>query len=231
MNPNIFQSLTVLGTDEIREILAKRIDQQKQAVGIVVGVIEPTGRRVVAYGNPAKGDPRTVDGDTIFEIGSITKVFTSLLLADMVNRKEVALDDPAAKYLPENVKMPERSGKSITLLDLSTHSSGLPPLPGILSRRTHAIFTPTTAWTICISSCPATRCRATPVPKSNIQTWARASSATSSRTAPERIMRAWSEAASRDRSACRTRVLRSLPPWWLTTRSPLKLAPRAEPRA
>ncbi len=73
-----------------------------------------------------------LDGDTIFEIGSITKVFTSLVLADMVNRKEVALDDPAAKYLPENVRMPERNGKSITLLDLSTHSSGLPPLPGNL---------------------------------------------------------------------------------------------------
>ena len=129
MNPNIFQ-VTVLGTDEIREILATRIDQQKQAVGIVVGVIEPTGRRVVAYGNLAQGDPRTVDGDTIFEIGSVTKVFTSLLLADMVNRTEVALDDPAAKYLPESVKMPERTGKSITLHDLSTHSSGLPRLPG-----------------------------------------------------------------------------------------------------
>jgi CubicO group peptidase (beta-lactamase class C family) len=129
MNPNISQSLTVLGSGEIREILVKRIDQQKQAVGIVVGVIEPNGRRVVAYGNLAKGDPRPVDGDTIFEIGSVTKVFTSLLLADMVNRTEVTLDDPAAKYLPENVKMPERSGKSITLHDLSTHTSGLPPVP------------------------------------------------------------------------------------------------------
>ncbi len=90
MNPNIFRRPSVPGTDEIREILVKRIDQQKQAVGIVVGVIEPNGRRVVAYGNLANGDPRTVDGDTIFEIGSISKVFTSLLLADMVNRKEVA---------------------------------------------------------------------------------------------------------------------------------------------
>ena len=127
-----FPTTSSSGTDEIREILVKRVDQQKQAVGIVVGVIEPNGRRVVAYGNLANGDPRTLDGDTIFEIGSISKVFTSLLLADMVNRKEVALDDPAAKYLPENVKMPERSGKSITLLDLSTHTSGLPPLPGNL---------------------------------------------------------------------------------------------------
>src|SRR4029078_2699321 len=112
-----------------REILVKRVDEEKQAVGIVAGIIEPNGRRVVAYGNLASGDPRTLDGDTIFAIGSISKVFTSLLLADMVNRKEVALDDPAAKYLPENVKMPERSGKSITLLDLSTHTSGLPRLP------------------------------------------------------------------------------------------------------
>jgi serine-type D-Ala-D-Ala carboxypeptidase/endopeptidase len=117
MNPNI------------REILVKRIDQQKQSVGIVVGVIEPAGRRIVACGNLAKDDSRTLDGDTIFEIGSVTKVFTSLLLADMVNRKEVALDDPAAKYLPENITLPERNGKSITLLDLSTHRSALPSLP------------------------------------------------------------------------------------------------------
>jgi D-alanyl-D-alanine-carboxypeptidase/D-alanyl-D-alanine-endopeptidase len=120
---------TVLSTDEIREILVRRIDHQKQTVGIVVGVIEPNGRRVVAYGNLANGDPRTLDGDTIFEIGSITKVFTSLALADMVNREEVTLDDPAAKYLPENVRMPERGGRSITLLDLSTHTSGLPRIP------------------------------------------------------------------------------------------------------
>jgi hypothetical protein len=70
MNPNSFQPLPVPGTDEIRKILVKRVDQQKQAVGIVVGIIEPNGRRVAAYGNFAKGDPRTVDGDTIFEIGS-----------------------------------------------------------------------------------------------------------------------------------------------------------------
>jgi D-alanyl-D-alanine-carboxypeptidase/D-alanyl-D-alanine-endopeptidase len=127
-----FPSVSVLSTGEIREILVKRIDQQKQAVGMVVGVIEANGRRVVAYGKLANADPRPLDGDTIFEIGSISKVFTSLLLADMVNRKEVTLDDPAAKHLPENVKMPVRNGKSITLLDLSTHTSGLPNLPSNL---------------------------------------------------------------------------------------------------
>ena len=117
---------------QIREILVRRVDQQKQATGIVVGVIEPSGRRLVTHGHLAKSDPREVDGDTIFEIGSVSKVFTSLLLADMVHRNEVALDDPAANYLPEHVRMPERSGRSITLRDLSTHRSGLPPMPGNL---------------------------------------------------------------------------------------------------
>src|SRR5579864_4146132 len=73
MNPNIFRPLPIPSDDEIREILVKRVDQQKQAVGIVVGVIEPAGRRVVAYGHLANGDPRTLDGDTIFEIGSIPR--------------------------------------------------------------------------------------------------------------------------------------------------------------
>ena len=114
---------------EIRKILVERIDAFHQGVGIVVGVIEPQGRRVVAYGSFDKGDPRPLDGDTIFEIGSVTKVFTSLLLSDMVQRGEVALADPVAKYLPSDVKVPERGGRAITLVDLSTHTSGLPRMP------------------------------------------------------------------------------------------------------
>jgi serine-type D-Ala-D-Ala carboxypeptidase/endopeptidase len=129
MDSNIFQPRTVPGSEEIHDILVRRVDHQKQAVGIVVGIVEPNGRRIVAYGHPASGDPRTVDGDTIFEIGSVSKVFTSLLLADMVNRNEVRLDDPASTYLPDSVTVPERSGKAITLLDLCTHTSGLPALP------------------------------------------------------------------------------------------------------
>src|ERR1700722_17124981 len=114
---------------EIRQILVDRIDKDHQSVGIVVGVIEPTGRRIVSYGSLETGDKRPLNGDTVFEIGSVTKVFTSLLLADMVQRGEVALTDPVAKYLPPSVKMPERGGRSITLEDLSTHTSGLPRLP------------------------------------------------------------------------------------------------------
>ncbi len=99
----------------IPQIFIDRIDRDHQGVGIVVGVIDAKGRRIVAYGSLAKGDPRQINGDTVFEIGSVTKVFTSLLLMDMVQRGEVALTDPVSKFLPSNVKMPERNGKKITL--------------------------------------------------------------------------------------------------------------------
>jgi serine-type D-Ala-D-Ala carboxypeptidase/endopeptidase len=118
---------------EIRKILIDRIDKEHQSVGLVVGVIEPAGRRIVAYGSSEKGQERPVDGDTVFEIGSVTKVFTSLLLADMSQRGVVILTDPVTKYLPAGVKVPERDGRQITLQDLATHTSGLPRLPSNLA--------------------------------------------------------------------------------------------------
>ena len=66
----------------------------------------------------------------MFEIGSITKILTALLLADMVERGEVVLDDPVATYLPAAVTVPDYHGQPITLLDLATYTSGLPRLPG-----------------------------------------------------------------------------------------------------
>jgi D-alanyl-D-alanine-carboxypeptidase/D-alanyl-D-alanine-endopeptidase len=129
----IFSSAIVLSqvpsNVEIRNILADRIGDEKAGLAIVVGVIDANGRRVVAYGSLAKGDNRRLDGDTVFEIGSMTKVFTSLAMMDMTRRGEVAVTDPVAKYLPTSVKVPERNGRKITLADLSTHSSGLPRMP------------------------------------------------------------------------------------------------------
>ena len=95
----------------------------------MVWVIDAHGRRIVSYGVRDKADPIPVDGKTIFEIGSMTKVFTSLVLTEMVQAGEVKLDDPVAKYLPPGTKVPERNGKQITLVDISTQSSGLPRMP------------------------------------------------------------------------------------------------------
>jgi serine-type D-Ala-D-Ala carboxypeptidase/endopeptidase len=79
------------------------------------------------------GGNMTLDGnpvteDTIFEIGSITKVFTTLALMDMVDKGKVQLDDPIEKFLPE-AKVPELDGTKITLRHLATHTSGIPRMP------------------------------------------------------------------------------------------------------
>ncbi|HET9220398.1 MAG TPA: serine hydrolase [Terriglobia bacterium] len=114
---------------EILQILADRVDKYRQSVGIVVGVVERGGRRVIAHGRLAADDSRPLNGDTVFEIGSITKVFTALLLTDMVERGEVELTDPVATHLPPTVKVPQRNGEQITLRDLAMHLSSLPRMP------------------------------------------------------------------------------------------------------
>jgi D-alanyl-D-alanine-carboxypeptidase/D-alanyl-D-alanine-endopeptidase len=118
---------------DIRDILIQRIDLERQGVGMVVGVIDRQGRRIVAHGALGQGDTRPLDGDTVFEIGSITKVFTSLLLTGMAERGEVDLSDLVAKHLPPSVRMPERGGEQITLAHLATHTSGLPRWPSDIS--------------------------------------------------------------------------------------------------
>ncbi len=114
---------------EVQAILKQRIDQEKQSVGIVVGVIDAKGRQIISYGKLSQASNQLVDGNTLFEIGSITKVFTTLALAKMVKAGTLQLTEPASALLPTSVKVPTRNGKKIRLIDLATHSSGLPGLP------------------------------------------------------------------------------------------------------
>jgi CubicO group peptidase (beta-lactamase class C family) len=117
--------------------LAARVDSLCQplidaelAVGFVVGVVDGDATFVRGYGVLARDRTAAPDGDTVYEIGSISKVFTGLLLADAVRRGEVALDDPVQKHLPEGMSMPNwRGGTPVLLWHLSTHTSGLPRLP------------------------------------------------------------------------------------------------------
>jgi len=96
---------------------------------IVVGVITPNGTQVSAYGNISKSNPTPVDGNTIFDVGSVTKTFVATVLADLVNQGVVKLSDPLEMYLPSNVTVPSYNGSKITLGDLATHTSGLPYWP------------------------------------------------------------------------------------------------------
>jgi CubicO group peptidase (beta-lactamase class C family) len=67
-----------------------------------------------------------------FEIGSITKVFTSVLLASQVSQGNMSLDDPIKSYLPFTRKDNGREGPEITLKMLANHTSGLPRVPSNL---------------------------------------------------------------------------------------------------
>jgi CubicO group peptidase (beta-lactamase class C family) len=103
----------------------------RRHVGLVVGAVTAAGAQsVAAVGHTAAPDGPTPGADTLFELGSVTKVFTALLLAEAVTRGEVCLDTPVGDVLPE-VDVPTRDGVAITLEHLATHTAGLPnnPMP------------------------------------------------------------------------------------------------------
>jgi serine-type D-Ala-D-Ala carboxypeptidase/endopeptidase len=115
-----------LSEDAIRRLLVDRVDERCLSVGMVVGVTEANSHRFVAHGCRDARGANPVNEKTLFEIGSITKLFTALLLSDMANRGEVNLDEPVAELLPAGTRVPVRDGKAITLRDLASHYSGLP---------------------------------------------------------------------------------------------------------
>lgn len=116
---------------DLMELIKSRVEEGR-SVGIVLGVMEADGStRVVSYGD-AGVDDLSLGERALFEIGSITKAFTGVLLADMVARGEVSLSDPVSGFLPDGVTVP-RASREITLLDLATHHSGLPRIPENMS--------------------------------------------------------------------------------------------------
>jgi serine-type D-Ala-D-Ala carboxypeptidase/endopeptidase len=120
----------------VHALLVERVDVRKWGTGIVVGISSPQGRRIVSYGTLSVQDRRKVNGTTVFEIASLTKVFTALVLADMAARKQVTLDAPVGSCLPAGVRVPEHGGRQISFVDLATHSSGLPLRPSNLASQT-----------------------------------------------------------------------------------------------
>ena len=107
----------------LRGWLTERVANRPD-VGLVVGVYAGGHGHVVAAGS---GGPTLaqMNGDTVFEIGSATRLFTAAVLADMVARGEIGLEDPIRKFLPAEVRPPTRAGAEIRLVDLATHTSGL----------------------------------------------------------------------------------------------------------
>jgi serine-type D-Ala-D-Ala carboxypeptidase/endopeptidase len=118
--------------EETKALVRKLVDSG-DSVGIATGVVTPCGREFYSYGMTALSGGQEVNEDTVFEIGSVTKTFTTLILAEMVERGEVALGDAMERYLPKEVTTPTFLDQPIRLIDLATHTSGLPGIPPNLS--------------------------------------------------------------------------------------------------
>ena len=116
-------------TDEIKHRINALLDSNRTNAAIVIGIVDPNGTQFYSNGKMSKANNSTVNQNTIFAIGSNTKVFTTTLLADMVLDGLIKLSDPVDKYLPSNVKVPQYNGHKITIEDLATHTSGLPEFP------------------------------------------------------------------------------------------------------
>ncbi|MFD2366774.1 serine hydrolase [Pseudoduganella sp. GCM10020061] len=109
--------------DDLRAALQARVDTGELA-SVVVGIIDSGESAIHTFGKPGA----VPTGQTVYEIGSVSKTFTGLLLAQAARSGAVRLEQPVAELLP-GYRVPDFAGKHITLLDLATQSSGLPRLP------------------------------------------------------------------------------------------------------
>lgn len=111
------------------DALAAELTEHRWAPGLVIGLVRGDETLVRGYGRTGPDDATPPDGDTAFEIGSVTKVFTALLAADAERRGEISLDWTLDTLLPPDVPAPRHSEGPIQLHHLATHTSGLPRMP------------------------------------------------------------------------------------------------------
>ncbi|MNM36922.1 D-alanyl-D-alanine-carboxypeptidase/endopeptidase AmpH precursor [compost metagenome] len=111
---------------------AETLVRDGKHVSLVIAVIEGKDSAVYGFGRARPGDKGVPDADTVYEIGSVTKTMTGLLLADAVVAGKARLEQPVAELLPAYA-IPSFGGQNITLSQLATHFSGLPRLPANLA--------------------------------------------------------------------------------------------------
>ena len=117
-------------------------------VGLAVGIIRGGEAQILCYGTTDKPYGIPINPNSVFEIGSITKVFTGILLAEAMRRGEVKLEDPVNDYLPERARIPVRGKKPLTLRHLTTHTSGIPRLPDNIDREVFFSENPYSTYTV-----------------------------------------------------------------------------------
>lgn len=110
--------------------------------GLSLGILRNGEVYYYNYGEKRKGAGELPTENTLYEIGSITKTFTAILLADAVQNNKIRLNDPVNKYLPDSINRLEFEGQPVTIQMLSNHSSGLPRMPLNFSRYAANPFNP-----------------------------------------------------------------------------------------
>ena len=109
---------------------------ENQQGAAVVGLLREDTTAVHAFG-AVDSTGRRPTARTLFEIGSVTKTFTGLLLADAIERGEVERSTPVTTLLPDSVTIGTADSTTMTLEHLATHRSGLPRLPSNLGATAH----------------------------------------------------------------------------------------------
>jgi len=113
---------------KIEDILQPFMFESK-TVGLSIGILKDGKTYFYNYGETKKGEGQIPSSKNLYEIGSITKTFTSLLLAKAITENKIRLNDPVNKYLPKNIPVIKFGNDTLKIVHLANHTSGLPPLP------------------------------------------------------------------------------------------------------
>lgn len=112
---------------DLRAVLAKRLEAEVLPTCAIAGF---AGEKTLVVRACTEGaSAPALQPDAFVEIGSISKALTGLVLADMVERGEIALEASAASLAPKGAKLPRRDDRDIRIRDLVSQTSGLPRLP------------------------------------------------------------------------------------------------------
>ncbi|MFC2128943.1 serine hydrolase, partial [Bacteroidota bacterium] len=112
---------------EVVETIERRIEEGLTP-SITIAIIDSSGVKFFNFGKTAKNG-HEVNENTIYEIGSISKVFTGILLAQQVVEGDLKLEDEINNFLPNGIKVQVLGDTEITFGNLTDHTSGFPSMP------------------------------------------------------------------------------------------------------
>ena len=120
--------------DNFVDSIARTYIQSPNTQALAIGIVHKNKVNKFFYGETIKGDSTSLPNEnTLFEIASLTKLFTANLLAELVENQVISLEDSIAKFLPDSVAQNPEIQK-ITFKQLANHTSGLPLLPDNISK-------------------------------------------------------------------------------------------------